>query len=69
MGELGSRIANLERAAPPDDRDRGMIELCLTPDLCARIEAARAAGSFPEALSDDDLRALLSASRTAGGHT
>jgi hypothetical protein len=42
-----------------------MLDLDLPPEISARIEAAQAAGTFPQSLHDDDLRAIVHAHDTA----
>jgi hypothetical protein len=49
---LGKRLDRLEGTALPRLR---ALDIDLPPDLCARINAAQAAGTFPQSLSTDDL--------------
>lgn len=49
---LGKRLDRLEGTALPRLR---APDIDLPPDLCARINAAQAAGTFPQSLSTDDL--------------
>lgn len=44
-----------------------MPNLDLPDGLCARIEAAKAAGAFPQSLSTGDLRAIRMAWQKAEG--
>lgn len=66
MAHIGARIAQLERNRPAPSTGEA-LDLDLPPDMCERIEAAQAAGTFPQSLSDDDLRAVVDAADVAKG--
>lgn len=55
---LRARLARLERNRPEPFAAAG-LDLDLPPDLCARIAAAKAAGTFPQALGAADLEAIV----------
>ncbi|MDP3960678.1 MAG: hypothetical protein Q8Q26_11585 [Pseudorhodobacter sp.] len=61
---LKTRLNRLEGHRAPD---AGALELDLPPDLCARIAAAKAAGTFPRGLSDADIDDILAADDKARG--
>ena len=65
---LHARLAKLERNRPEPFAADG-LELDLPPDLCARIAAAQAAGTFPQSLADADLEAIVAAGDVARGQT
>lgn len=65
---LRKRISRLE-GDRPDLFTAAGIELDLPPDLCARIAAAKAAGTFPQSLADADLEAIVAAADKAKGAT
>lgn len=60
---LTARLARLERARQP--KGAAALALTLAPDLEARVEAARLAGTFPQSLSSPDLRAIVDAADKA----
>ena len=62
---LRARLAKLERNRPEPGAD--MLELDLPPDLCARIEAVKVAGTFPHGLSDDEMMTVIPAADVARG--
>lgn len=62
---LRARISKIEQTRPAYGAD--MLDLDLHPDLCARIDAAKAAGTFPQSLSDDDLMTVIHAADVARG--
>jgi len=57
---LGIRLSKLERNRPKACT-ASIADLDLPLDLCARIAAAQAAGTFPQSLRDDDLLAIEAA--------
>ena len=61
---LGKRLDRLEGNRLPE---REMQELDLPPDLCARIEAAKAAGLGLAGLQSADLEAIVAAADVARG--
>ena len=61
---LRKRLNRLEGNRPPGP---DMLDLDLPPDLCTRIDAAKAAGTFPQSLSDDDLMTVIHAADVARG--
>ena len=65
MTRIGARIARLEQSRPAPGAD--VLELDMPPDLCARIDAAKAAGTFPQSLSDDDVMTVIHAADVARG--
>ncbi|WP_433990170.1 hypothetical protein SuNHUV7_15150 (plasmid) [Pseudoseohaeicola sp. NH-UV-7] len=67
MARIGARIAKLERNRP-DPRACEQLDLDLPPDLCARIEDAKVAGTFPQSLSNDDLLAIKRAADLVQSH-
>ncbi len=67
MARIGARIAKLEHARPAHGAGLDMSQLDLPPDLCARIGAAKAAGTFPQSLSDDDLMTVVHAADVERG--
>ncbi|MFO7920344.1 MAG: hypothetical protein R6U99_05920 [Nioella sp.] len=66
MARIGARIAKLERIRP-DPVAGEALDLDLPPDKCARILAAKAAGTFPQSLADPDLEAIVHAADVARG--
>ena len=64
MARIDIRIAQLEQSRPA--RSFVGVELDLPPDLCARIEAAMDAGTYPGAMSDADLMAIMRGFEAAG---
>ena len=65
MSKIRTRIERLEQTRPtPEAR---VLYLDLPPDVCARIDAAKAAGTYPESLSDDDSLAIVHAADKARG--
>ncbi|MCH8491009.1 MAG: hypothetical protein LAT81_13920 [Oceanicaulis sp.] len=65
--KLRNRLAKLEQARPAQ-RFAG-VALDLPPDLYARIEAALDAGTYPGALSNADLLAIMRGFEAAGVQT
>ena len=65
---LRARLARLERNRPERFAASG-LELDLPPDMCARIAAAKAAGTFPQSLADADLEAIVAAGDVTRGQT
>lgn len=65
---LRSRIDRIE-ATRPKSLTCAALELDLPPDLCARIIASQAAGTFPQSLADADLEAIMAAADVARGQT
>ena len=64
--KLCARIDRLEGNRPKVEAAR-RLALDLPPDLCARIAASQAAGTFPQSLADADLEAILTAADVARG--
>lgn len=62
---LCNRLAKLELTRPKPGADG--LELDLPPDLCARMDAEMAAGTWPEGLSDDDQMLIVHALDKARG--
>ena len=58
---LSTRLAKLESNRPAQSGEAVTVDLA--SDLVERIEAAKAAGTFPKSLASDDLRAVLLAVR------
>ena len=56
---LRTRLAKLELTRPNPGAD--LLQLDLPPDLCARIDAAKLAGTYPQSLSDADMLAIVAA--------
>lgn len=68
MARIVRRIAQLERNRPEPLVSPGPgLEFDLLPDICARIMAAKAAGTFPQSLADADLEAIVRAADVARG--
>ena len=65
---LHARLAKLERNRPQPFAASG-LELDLPPDMCARIAAAQAAGTYPQSLADADLEAIVAAGDVTRGQT
>ena len=63
---LCMRIDRLEASRPEAHAGSGLA-LDLSPDLCARIAASQAAGTFPQSLTYVDLEAILTAADVARG--
>lgn len=59
--KLRARIDRLEATCAKAEAG-WLLALDLPPDLCARIAASQAAGTFPQSLADADLEAILAAS-------
>lgn len=66
--KLRTRIDRLEGNRPKAEAG-WLLALDLPPDLCARIAASQAAGTFPQSLADADLEAIVTASDEARGQT
>jgi len=66
MTHIGARIARLERNRP-EPLAGAELDLDLPPDICERIITAKTAGTFPQSLSLDDLRAVSRAMGFAQG--
>lgn len=56
---LAKRLARLEQASGAPSLE--LPELDLAPELLRRIAAAQAAGTYPHALTDADLEAIVAA--------
>lgn len=64
MARIGPRITRLEQSRPAHTCEG--VTLDLPPALCARIDAAKDAGTFPGALSNADLLAIMRGFEAAG---
>jgi hypothetical protein len=62
--KLRNRLAKLEQALPA--QAFAGVEIDPPPDLCARIEAALDAGTYPGAMSNADLLAIMRDFEAAG---
>lgn len=65
---LNARLLTLERNRP-DPMPGVALDLDLPPDMCTRIIAVKAAGTFPQSLADADLEAIVAAADKAKGKT
>lgn len=66
--KLRARIDRLEGNRPKVEAGL-LLALDLPPDLCARIAASQAAGTFPQSLATTDLEAIVAASDETRGQT
>lgn len=64
--KLRARIDRLEGNRPKVEAG-WLLALDLPPDPCALIAASQAAGTFPQALAEADLEAIVTASDEARG--